>query len=125
VNGARDLVERVYAALRAGDKDTLRAVLAPDFVGTIADGMPVAAGTHRGVESAIDDGWWTIGRSYAVFAEPDEYVDTVDGRLLVLGRYRGTARADGHAVDAAFAHVWTWDGERLTNIIQITDTARW
>lgn len=119
------LVRAVYAALAVGDADALDAVLAPDFVGEVADGMPVGAGRHEGPQAMREHGWWAIGRRYAVLAEPEEFVGCGDGRLLVTGRYRGTRRADGFAVDAAFTHLWTARDGRLTALTQVTDTARW
>lgn len=119
------LVRRAYAALAAGDAEALRGCLADDFTGELAAGMPVGAGRHGGADAMIEDGWWAIGRAYAVRAEPEEYVACADGRLLVTGTYRGTRRADGAPVEAAFTHVWRATGGRLTAVAQVTDTARW
>ena len=119
------LVRDVYAALATGDAEALDALLAPDFVGEIAAGMPAGAGRHEGPEAMRRDGWWSIGRAYAVLAEPDEYVACADGRLLVAGTYRGTRREDGFVVDAAFTHLWTAREDRLVALTQVTDTERW
>ena len=120
-----DLVARVYPALAAGDKPAMEELLARDFVGRITDGMPAGAGVHEGSEAMIDNGWWAIGRRFAVRAEPEELIPCSDGRLLVLGRYRGRERSTGAEVDAAFTHLWTAQGGRLTSVVQVTDTARW
>jgi 2-(1,2-epoxy-1,2-dihydrophenyl)acetyl-CoA isomerase len=45
--------------------------------------------------------------------------------VVVLGRYWGSARDDGSAVDAAFAHIITTRGDRIAALQQITETARW
>jgi 2-(1,2-epoxy-1,2-dihydrophenyl)acetyl-CoA isomerase len=122
----RALVERVYAALAAGDRDALLAVLDPELDAHLADGMPDGlGGPRRGAEAMIDTGWWAIGRAYAVLAEPEEWIACADGRLLVRGRYRGRARDTGHVIDAAFDHLWTARDGRLTALRQLTDTARW
>jgi ketosteroid isomerase-like protein len=42
-----------------------------------------------------------------------------------VGHYRGVARHGGGQLDAAFAHLWRADGERLVELTQITDTALW
>ena len=57
--------------------------------------------------------------------DPVEYLPVDDERVVVLGRYRGTARDGGSAVDAAFAHIITTRGDRVAALRQITDTARW
>lgn len=120
-----DLVRAVYAALGAGDVAALHDALAPDFAGHVADGMPVGGGRHDGPDAMIRDGWWAIGRDFAVLAQPEELVACADGRLLVRGRYRGTRRADGFEVDAAFTHLWTARAGRLTELHHVTDTRRW
>jgi hypothetical protein len=48
-----------------------------------------------------------------------------DARVVVLGSYRGTARASGAPLDARFAHVLTLRDDRIVALEQITDTARW
>lgn len=122
----RKLVERVYAALCTGDRDALLAVLAPDFDGELAAGLPLGlGGRRRGPEAMVDEGWWAIGAAFAVRAEPEEWIACADGRLLVCGHYRGAARRSGAALDAAFMHLWTASEGRLVALRQLTDTARW
>ncbi len=122
-----ELVAQLYDALAHGDRNALLCLLADDFSAEFADGLPApVGGVHRGTD-AIDNGWWELGRRYRVRANPTEWIPTVDGRLLVVGRYRGTARATGAEIDAGFAHLWsvTSDGLRLMTLQQFTDTARW
>jgi ketosteroid isomerase-like protein len=122
----RPLVERLYAALAAGDEPALRALLADDFHQTISAGMPLGLGGVRvGPDAAIREGWWAIGAAFRVLAEPEQWLAVGEDRLVVTGTYRGTARATRLPVEAAFAHIWTAAGGRLTRLEQITDTARW
>jgi ketosteroid isomerase-like protein len=53
------------------------------------------------------------------------YLQTGGPELVAIGRYVGTARDTGRAVDAAFAHVLTVRGGRVASLEQITDTQRW
>jgi 2-(1,2-epoxy-1,2-dihydrophenyl)acetyl-CoA isomerase len=121
-----ELVTQLYAALGAGDRAATEKLLADEFVAEFAEGMPAPIGGPHAGADAIDSGWWEIGRRYRVRAIPQEQIRTVDGRLLVLGRYRGTARDGGAPIDAEFAHLWTAkvtaDGGRLTALRQFTDT---
>jgi 2-(1,2-epoxy-1,2-dihydrophenyl)acetyl-CoA isomerase len=122
----RDLVGLVYPALAAGDRDALLDLLDPEFEATLTEGLPFGiGGTHRGAVAAQRDGWWAIGRAFDLRAEPQEWIDCADGRLLVTGRYRGRVRSSGAAVDAAFAHLWTARDGHLTRLWQLTDSARW
>jgi 2-(1,2-epoxy-1,2-dihydrophenyl)acetyl-CoA isomerase len=121
-----ELVRRLYAALERGDAAAIDELLAPDFDGHLAEGMPLGlGGEKRGAATMRDEGWWAIGRSFAARAEPNEWIPCGDGRLLVLGRYRGRARVTGRELDAEFAHLWSAAGGRLTALRHYTDTARW
>jgi ketosteroid isomerase-like protein len=120
-----ELLQAFYAALRRGDRAAVAGALAPDFEATFTAGLPHGiGGVHRG-EDAIDRGWWTIGRHFDLEATPEEWIAGDGGRTVVLGTYRGHARATGTAVEAAFAHVWTIQDGRLRRLVQITDSARW
>lgn len=121
----RELVEGFYAALARGDRAAVAAALHPDFAATFTAGLPLGiGGTHRG-EAAIDAGWWTIGRAFALRADPQEWIPCDGERLLVLGTYTGHARATRAPVDAAFAHLWSCADGRLLGLVQLTDSAAW
>lgn len=121
-----ELVRRLYEALGTGDRDAVEELLAPDFQGSIAPGMPFGLGGRKdGMAAMRDDGWWAIGREFSVRVKPDEWIPCVDGRLLVVGRYVGRARASGRRLEAEVAHLWSAAGDRLTSVQQFTDTRKW
>jgi ketosteroid isomerase-like protein len=121
-----ELVAAMYPALAIGDAATIRELIDPGFVGEIAEGMPLGLGGLReGADEMLERGWWAIGRVFRVRAEPREWIPCADGRLLVRGRYLGSARSTGAALDAEFTHVWSAREGRLTRICQLTDTALW
>jgi 2-(1,2-epoxy-1,2-dihydrophenyl)acetyl-CoA isomerase len=121
-----DLARALYAALAAGDRDRLDALLHPDFVGEIAEGMPFGiGGRHEGATAMRRNGWGGIGRHFTARAEPERFLEIGEERLLVTGRYRGEGKHGGAALDAAFAHLITFEGERVRALEQYTDTARW
>lgn len=123
---ARTTVEQLYEALQTGDGPRVEALLAKDVTVEITEGMPAGAGSHVGPTAARRDGWWDIGRAFSAVPEPDEWVATTDGRVLVRGRYRGARRSDGARVDAPFTHLVAVDGDgRITQLSQVTDTRRW
>ncbi len=123
---AGDVVDRVYVALRHGDRDTLTAALAPDVHVWFTAGLPAPiGGDHRGIDDCIDNGWWAIGARYAVRAEPEHHVTCEDGTLLVLGTYRGTERRTGRPIEAGFAHHWDVRDDRVVSLRQYTDSASW
>jgi ketosteroid isomerase-like protein len=126
VSAVEQLARRMYPALAAGDRAALGELLADDFEGSFCQGLPGGAGgVHRGAAAALRDGWWAIGRAFAIAAEPEEWIACADGRLLVRGRYRGSARATGAPLDAEFAHLWTARDGRIAALWQLTDSAAW
>jgi 2-(1,2-epoxy-1,2-dihydrophenyl)acetyl-CoA isomerase len=124
--GVDALVASLYPALLAGDKYTIFRLLADDFHADVTPGFPLGAGgIHDGPQAMWNEVWAVIGRNYEMAIEPLEWIACVDGRLLVRGRYSGTARATGAAVDAPFAHLWTARDGRITSLWHVTDSARW
>jgi 2-(1,2-epoxy-1,2-dihydrophenyl)acetyl-CoA isomerase len=121
-----DLARALYAALAAGDRDQLDALLHPEFTGRTAEGMPFGiGGDHDGPAAMRRNGWGKIARHFEARAEPERFLDLADGRLLVTGRYRGLGKQGGAPLDAAFAHLITIDQRRIKALEQYTDTARW
>ncbi len=123
---AETRARELYAALAAGDVDALAGLLHPDVVVEPTAGLPGDLGEARhGRDAAIQGFWWAIGRQYRAAADPERFLPTDDG-LVVLGRYRGTARDGGGALDAAFAHVLRFaDDGRITGLAQYTDSTAW
>src|ERR1700759_3770260 len=94
----RDLARALYDALATGDADRLATLLHPEFAGRTTEGLPFdLGGADDGPEARTRDFWGAIGRPYRARAEPERFLPLVDGDLLVLGRYTGTAR-DGDGV---------------------------
>jgi ketosteroid isomerase-like protein len=119
-----ELVAALYPALAKGDREALTRLIAPNFVGTLTEGMPFGiGGVHRGRDDMIENGWWAFGRAFKVRVEPSVWMTCSDGRLLVLGRYVGCARESGTPIDAAFVHLWSAEEGRLSAVWHLTDSA--
>lgn len=117
---------RLYAAFAKHDAPALLAALTPNFRGVVTDGMPLnLGGTYDGPEAMLSAVWGAVDAYLDVTPVPEEYLDVGGGRVVVVGRYRGTARATGAELDAAFAHLLRIEDDRVAELVQITDTARW
>jgi 2-(1,2-epoxy-1,2-dihydrophenyl)acetyl-CoA isomerase len=115
----------LYTSLAAGDRAALEELLSPGFEGTLSPGMPFGiGGHHRGATAMRRDGWGAIARHFRARAEPESLTELADGRVLVTGRYTGHGHS-GAELDAPFAHVLTFAGDRISALVQYTDTARW
>ena len=120
------VAQRLYDAMAHADGAALFGLLTGDFVGTVSTGMPHGVGgEHHGAVDMITGVWARIASIYDMHVDPLDYLQVGDDRVVVLGRYWGTARDGGSAVDAAFAHVITTRGDMIAALQQITDTARW
>lgn len=119
--------QRLYEALATGDRDGIDALLHPDFVGHAAEGLPLGmGGRHVGADAMCANLWWRIGRHFTARAVPGDFQQLGDGRLMVIGRYRGTARRSGQPLDAEFVHLLEFAADgRITTLHQLTDTAAW
>ena len=119
-------VQALYRAAASGDNETIGRLLGDDVEWLEAEGGPFEAGNpYRGVQGVGAGVFGPIAEAYADFrVTPDRFL--VDGdRVLAEGRYTGTHRASGKSLDAAFAHVFTVKGERITHYQQYTDTYQW
>lgn len=117
-------VRRSYEAFAQGDLKGAFEPMGEDIVWHEAEGLP-HAGVYEGlgaVRRAVFDvmpEWWET-----FSAEPEEVLGLGD-HVVALGRYRGRAKATGAALDAPFAHVWTFREGRAVLFRQYTDTSAW
>ncbi|MGX9670554.1 enoyl-CoA hydratase-related protein [Mycobacterium sp. HM-7] len=122
-----DAAQRLYDALRGGDRKALAVLLHPEFIGHTTAGLPLdLGGEHSGPDEMQRDFWWRIGRQYVAEARSDEMRRLDDGRLFVRGRYRGHGRESGNPLDAEFVHVLTFAADgTIVRLDQLTDSASW
>lgn len=120
------VVEGLYRAFGAGDGATIAGLLDPGLVWIEAENGPYADRNPYNGPGAVFEGLFArLGAEYEGFVvTPVTFVSSGD-RVVALGRYTGTNRATGEALDAQFAHVFTVTGGKVTRFQQYTDTAQW
>lgn len=120
------VVETLYRAFAAGDGATIGGLLSPDLVWIEAEGGPYADHNPYNGPGAVFEGvFGRIGAAFDGFAAtPATYLTSGD-RVVAFGRYTGTNKATGEALNAQFAHVFTVTAGRITHFQQYTDTAQW
>jgi ketosteroid isomerase-like protein len=120
------VVQTLYRAFADNDGATIGGLLAADLVWIEAESGPYADRNPYNGPGAVFEGIFArIGADYAGFVvTPVTYISSGD-RVVALGRYTGTNRATGEALDAQFAHVFTVVGGKITGFQQYTDTAQW
>jgi Domain of unknown function (DUF4440) len=86
----------LYQAFAAHDAAALLTVLAPGFRGVVCEGMPQdLGGIYDGAETMLRDCWVHVFALLDLRPVPAEYLPITDDRVVVLGRYEGTARGTG------------------------------
>ena len=123
--GNLELVQRSYEAFARDDLDAVLADMHPDIEWRQAQGLP-HGGYYRGIDEVrrnifdpLDAEWWD-----EFTAEPDEFLDA-GGEVVVLGRYRGTAKQTGNQLDVPFVHIWSIRDGQAVRFRQFLDTAGW
>lgn len=120
------VVARLYAALGSADRNTLRQLLALGLVAVMTHSLPFGiGGIHAGADAMFDEVWGPTMAAFTLHPEPTEYLQVSHGRVVVFGRYVGVARPTGRDLDAAFVHDLRFRGHKVSQWIQITDSAAW
>lgn len=122
---ALEIARASYVAFANHDSAAVLADLDPDIEWVQAQGLP-HGGTYRGVEEVqrnifdpLERDWWD-----GFTAEPNEFIEAGD-QVVVLGRYRATAKRSRRRLDVPYVHVWTVRDGRLVRFRQFLDTAGW
>ncbi len=119
-------MQAAYAAFGNNDPSVLFGAMAPDIQWHEAEGNPLADRNPYVGPQAIGEG--VFGRLLAAIdgfsAVPDRFIDGGDD-VIVFGRYRGTMKQNGAALDAPYCHAYHFRGDRIVSFQQYTDTAQW
>jgi hypothetical protein len=118
-----DVVRAIYDAFAAGDVPSVVALMSPDMIWNEAENFPYADGNpYRGPDAILAGVFARLASEWDGFAAvPEELLDAGDV-VVVLGRYRGTCKATGLAMDAQLAHVWRVADGKAVRFQQYTDT---
>lgn len=118
-----DLVRAIYEAFGKGDIPGVLARMAPDMVWSEAENFPYAdRSPYRGADSILSGVFARLGGEWNGFAAvPEAFIDAGDS-VVVTGRYRGTYKATGQALDAQMLHLWRVEGGKTVSFQQYTDT---
>jgi ketosteroid isomerase-like protein len=104
-----EFAARVYAAINARDRATIRALSDPDIVvGTTVE-------AYRGPEAVLE--WMDEGDdAFDDFTVELLEVEELGGHVVASMRQRGRGKASGAEVDHRFTHVWTLRDGRATKL---------
>lgn len=123
---ALETIKAAYAAFGRNDPSVLFAAMDPAINWNEAEGYPLADRNPYVGPQAVGEG--VFARLMAAIdnftVTPSTFIEGGD-HVVVLGRYRGTTRAEGATLDAPFCHVFRFHGDKIATFQQYTDTAQW
>lgn len=126
VPGREEAAAGLYEALAVGDRNRLDTLLHPDFEGRTTAGLPFGlGGEFHGPDAMRREFWGRIAAHYRARAVPERYEPIGHDRLVVSGRYTGTAKVGGGVLDAEFVHLLSFRDSRIDGLVQLTDSERW
>jgi uncharacterized protein len=121
-----DVVGQFYERMHALDTDGVLAVLADDFVGHVAAGLPGGfGGTYHGAMRMVEEVWIPVYRQFGCIPYVERSYAAGRDTVLTIGHYRGVVPSTGREVEAAFAHEIRVRDGAIIELRQITDTCSW
>ena len=116
-------VKAIYQAFATGDVPAVVAALSPDIEWNEAENFPYADGNpYHGPDAILAGVFARIGGEWDGFAvEPSEFLDAGD-TVVMTGRYTGTCKATGRAMNPWVAHFWTFADGKAVQFQQLVDT---
>ena len=123
---AVETIKGAYAAFGRNDPSVLFGAMDTAIEWNEAEGYPLADRNPYVGPQAVGEG--VFGPLIAAIdnftVTPATFIDGGD-HVVVVGRYRGTMKAGGAALDAPFCHVFRFQGDKAVMFQQYTDTAQW
>jgi ketosteroid isomerase-like protein len=118
-----ELVRGVYENFGKGDMAAVLGAMSAEMEWNEAENFPYADGNpYRGADAILAGVFARLGGEWDGFGPvPEEFLDAGD-TVVVLGRYRGTCKATGGALNAQMAHVWRVKDGKAVHFQQYTDT---
>src|SRR5688500_16445311 len=121
-----ETIKAAYAAFGKNDPSVLFGAMHPAIEWNEAEGNPFAKSNPYIGPQKIGEG--VFGALLSAFdnfsAVPDTFIDGGD-HVVVLGRYGGTTKNGGAALDSQFCHVYRFRDGEIVSFQQYSDTAQW
>ncbi|HVV33624.1 MAG TPA: nuclear transport factor 2 family protein [Vitreimonas sp.] len=118
-----DVVRKLYAAFETGDVPAVLGLMAPDIVWNEAENFLYAdRNPYKGPQAILEGVFMRIGGDFENFAvKPEEIIESGD-TVVMFGRYTGTFKATGKAINLQASHVWRVKDGKVTQFQQYVDT---
>ena len=117
------LIRGIYEGFAAGDVAAVLGAMSPDIVWNEAENFPYADGNPYVGPQAVAEGVFArcIGEWDGFAVSVEEILDAGD-TIVALGRYGGSCKATGKAMNPQLAHVWRVADGKAVAFQQYVDT---
>jgi len=117
------LIQGIYEGFAAGDVAAVLGAMSPDIVWNEAENFPYSDGNPYVGPQAIAEGVFArcIGEWDGFAANIEEILDAGD-TIVALGRYGGSCKATGKAMNPQMVHVWRVADGKAVDFQQYVDT---
>ena len=117
------LVKSIYHAFATGDVPAVVAAMSPAIEWNEAENFPYADGNpYRGAEAILGGVFARLASEWDGFhVVSEQFLDAGD-TVVMTGRYAGTWRGSGRAMNPQVAHFWTLAGGKVVRFQQLVDT---
>jgi ketosteroid isomerase-like protein len=117
------LIRGIYDGFAAGDVGAVLGAMSPDIAWNEAENFPYADGNPYVGPQAIAEGVFArcIGEWDGFAVTVEEILDAGD-TIVALGRYGGSCKATGKAMNPQLAHVWRIADGKAVAFQQYVDT---
>jgi ketosteroid isomerase-like protein len=117
------LVKGIYEAFGRGDVAAVVAAMSPDIVWNEAENFPYADGNpYTGPDAILGGVFARIIDEWDGFAALPEAFHDAGDTVIMTGRYVGTHKGTGRAMNPQVAHIWTLAGGRAIRFQQLVVT---
>ena len=118
-----DVVKGIYQAFATGDVPAVVAAMSPDIEWNEAENFPYSDGNpYRGPDAILGGVFARIGGEWDGFAVvPEQFLDAGD-TVIMTGRYTGSHKGSGQAMNPQVAHFWTLAVGKVVRFQQLVDT---
>ena len=115
-----------YGAFARGDVPAVLCAFDANIRWSEAEGFLYADGNpYVGPQAVAEGVFQRLVSDVENFAVTPENIIDGDEAVVAEGRYTGTVKATGAALNAQFAHIWGVSDGRVVRFQQYTDTKQW
>ena len=117
------IVREIYRAFASGDVPAAVGAMSQDIEWNEAENFPYSDGNpYRGPDAILGGVFARLGAEWDGFGvEPQQFLGAED-TVIMTGRYVGTCKATGRAMNPQVAHFWTLAGGKVVQFQQLVDT---